>query len=151
MQSCKKYLPTGCLFGVISTSTLSLSFCLTHADVSPVEHGVKGGHFIDTHGWNLKDPGDFVHNRDRGETQLSLTEIQKWHNSCLFVLRRILFEDLLDAFLVFWRELERNAGVVLGRVTMLKKKLTVCCVDDGWMGVCKLTTNSASDRTAEEA
>jgi hypothetical protein len=56
---------------------------------------------------------------------LSLPEIQQGHHGCLFVLRWIAFQDLIDELVVLFCELEGNAGVVLGGISMLESKLSV--------------------------
>jgi hypothetical protein len=43
-------------------------------------------------------------------------------------LRRIALEDLVDELVVLLRELEGNAGVVLGSVSMLELKLSVAAL-----------------------
>ena len=61
---------------------------------------------------------------------LSLPEIQDGHNSRLFVLGRVSFEDLVDELVVLLGELEGNVGIVLGRVSMLYLELLeLCCLD----------------------
>jgi Txe/YoeB family toxin of Txe-Axe toxin-antitoxin module len=52
---------------------------------------------------------------------LSLSKIQQRHHGCLFVLWRITFEDLIDELVVLIRELEGDAGIVLGGVSMLNR------------------------------
>jgi len=56
---------------------------------------------------------------------LSLSEIQKGHHSCLFVLGRVAFQDLIDELVVLLCELERDAGIVLRGISMLESKLLV--------------------------
>jgi hypothetical protein len=50
---------------------------------------------------------------------LSLSEIQKGHHGCLFVLGRIAFQDLIDELVGLLCELEGDAGVVLRGISML--------------------------------
>jgi hypothetical protein len=54
---------------------------------------------------------------------LSLSEIQKGHHGCLLVLGRVAFEDLIDELVVLLCELEGNAGIVLGGISMLGLEL----------------------------
>ena len=51
---------------------------------------------------------------------LALAEVQDWHDSGLFVLRRITLKDLGNDRLVLRRKLERDRGVVVGRVAVLE-------------------------------
>ena len=50
---------------------------------------------------------------------LALTEIENWHNSCLFILRRISLEDLVYELFVCRIELERYIGIIIGCVSVL--------------------------------
>lgn len=50
---------------------------------------------------------------------LSLPKIQDGHHSRLLVLGRVPFEDLVDELVVLLGELEGDAGIVLGGVSML--------------------------------
>jgi len=50
---------------------------------------------------------------------LSLSQVQKGHHGCLFVLGRIAFQDLIYELVVLLRELEGNAGVVLRGISVL--------------------------------
>lgn len=51
---------------------------------------------------------------------LSLAQIQKGHHGCLFVLGWVAFQDLIDELVVLFRELEGNAGIVLGGISVLQ-------------------------------
>lgn len=59
---------------------------------------------------------------------LSLSEIQKGHHSCLFILGRVAFQDLIDELVILLCELEGNAGIVLRGISMLELKLSVAVV-----------------------
>jgi hypothetical protein len=59
---------------------------------------------------------------------LSLSEIQKGHHSCLFILGRVAFQDLIDELVILLCELEGNAGIVLRGISMLELKLSVAAV-----------------------
>jgi hypothetical protein len=50
---------------------------------------------------------------------LSLSQIQQRHNSCLLVLWWVSSQDFGNECLILLRELERDRGVVLGRIAML--------------------------------
>jgi hypothetical protein len=50
---------------------------------------------------------------------LSLSEIENGHHCGLFVLGWVSLEDLFDEFVVLLVELERDAGIVLGGISML--------------------------------
>jgi hypothetical protein len=56
---------------------------------------------------------------------LSLSEVQKGHHSCLLVLGRVAFQDLIDELVVLLCELEGDAGIVLRGISMLESKLLV--------------------------
>jgi hypothetical protein len=56
---------------------------------------------------------------------LSLSEIQQGHHGCLFVLRWVALQDLIDEPVVLLCKLEGNVGVVLGGISMLESKLSV--------------------------
>jgi len=54
---------------------------------APVEHGVEGSNFIDTHWWHLKEFCDVVHDADTCPSfVLSLAEIKEGNNSSFPVL-----------------------------------------------------------------
>jgi hypothetical protein len=59
---------------------------------------------------------------------LSLSEIQKGHHSCLFVLGRVAFKDLIDELVILLCEFEGNAGIILRGISMLELKLSVAVV-----------------------
>lgn len=84
-----------------------------------IVHGVERGNLVDTHRGHLKNPRDFVHDTDRGESVLALAEVQDWHDSSLLVLRRVALEEFSDDGLILWREFEGNIGVVIGGVAVL--------------------------------
>lgn len=85
-----------------------------------VVHCVESGHLVDTHGRHLEHSGDFVHDADAGEAVLALSEVEQRHDSGFLVLRGVSCEDFLDELLILGVELERDARVVFGRVTVLE-------------------------------
>jgi len=84
-----------------------------------VVHGVECCDFVDSHWWHFEAARDFVHDADAGETVLSLSEIEQWHDRRLLVLRRVSSQDLLDELLILCVELEGNVQVVGRRVAVL--------------------------------
>jgi hypothetical protein len=90
-----------------------------------IVHSIEGGNLIHAHWRHLQQPCDLIHNAQAAESMLSLPEIQQGHHGCLFVLRWIAFQDLIDELVVLFCELEGNAGVVLGGISMLESKLSV--------------------------
>lgn len=117
VQSCKKCLPTGDLRQK-SVSDIEDPLCNRDVDI-PVEHGVKRGDFVDTHGRDFKKTSHFIHDRDRGEAELSLSKIQQRHDGTFFVLRRILLQDFFHTLLVVRIEFKLELRVVLGCIAML--------------------------------
>lgn len=51
---------------------------------------------------------------------LALAEIENWHDGGLLVLRGVALQDLRDELLIFGIELERDIGVVVWRVAVLR-------------------------------
>lgn len=90
------------------------------ADGGAVVHGVEGGYLVDPHRRHLEDAGHLVHDADAGEAMLALTQVEQRHHGRLLVLWRVALEDLGDDALVLLRELERDIGVVIGCVAMLR-------------------------------
>jgi hypothetical protein len=50
---------------------------------------------------------------------LSLSEIEDGHDSCLLVLGRVAFENLIDEFVVLLCELEWDVRIIFGGISML--------------------------------
>lgn len=90
------------------------------ADGGAVVHGVEGGYLVDPHRRHLEDAGHLVHDADAGEAMLALTQVEQRHHGRLLVLWRVALEDLGDDALVLLGELERDIGVVIGCVAMLR-------------------------------
>lgn len=57
---------------------------------------------------------------------LPLTQIKDGHDGCFFVLWWVSLQDLFDELVVLLIELEWNAGIVLGGISMLQESLSVC-------------------------
>ena len=91
----------------------------------PVVHGVEGRDLVHTHGWHLQYPRDLIHDADASETMLSLSEIEKRHNSSLLVVGRVSRNDLLDELLILGTKLEWNGRVVLWGITVLRAVLAM--------------------------
>lgn len=77
---------------------------------------------------------------------LPLSEIQQWHHSSFLVLWGVAFQDLLDELVILLRELEWDASIIVGRVTMLIHAVRNCVVSEVSFGAwfIRLTTWSAS-------
>lgn len=86
-----------------------------------VVHGIKGGNLVDSHGGHFEHPGDLIHHADTGEAMLTLSEIEKRHDSSLLVLWRVSFQDLIDEGEVLGGEFEGDGRVVRRFISMLKK------------------------------
>lgn len=97
-----KFSPMGSLFGdkrkVQDVNEYVNNRC-GHSAVSrslergyaPIEHGVEGSNFIDSHGWYLHELGDIVHDADaRPSFVLTLPEIEKWDDGGFLVLRWVM-------------------------------------------------------------
>lgn len=56
------------------------------ADRVAVVHGIERGNLVDPHGRHLEYPCHFVHDADAGEADLSLAEIEKWHDGGFLIL-----------------------------------------------------------------
>lgn len=89
------------------------------SDGLPIVHGVEGGNLVNAHGRDLEDTGHFIHDADGGVAELTLAEVEEGHHGRFFILRRIAFEDLGDECFILCSELERDRGVVFGRVAVL--------------------------------
>lgn len=92
------------------------------SDRGTVVHGVERGDFVNTLGRHLEQAGDLVHDADAGEAVLALAEVEDGHDGSLLVLRGVSLEDLFDDGLVLLVKLERDIGIVIGRVAVLQKK-----------------------------
>jgi hypothetical protein len=85
------------------------------ADRFAVVHGIESSDFVHTHRRHLQKAGNLVHDTNASVPVLALTQIQKWHDSTLLVLRGVALEDLIDQSEVLLGELERD-GRVVGRL-----------------------------------
>lgn len=94
------------------------------ADRRAVVHGIEGGDLVDTHGGHLEQAGDLVHDADAGESVLALANVKNGHDGGLFVLGRVALQDLGNDLFVLGAELERDIGVVVGRVAVLRDQLS---------------------------
>ena len=56
---------------------------------------------------------------------LSLSEIEKGHNSRLLVLGRVSLKDLIDELVVLFCKLERDAGIVHWGISVLLRIILV--------------------------
>lgn len=99
-----------------------------------VVHGVEGRDLVHTHRGHLQYARNLVHDADAGESVLSLSKIEEWHDGGLLVLRGVPGDDLLDELLILGGELEGNRGVVLRRVTVLAAVSAVQLTLEGHRG-----------------
>jgi hypothetical protein len=95
------------------------------ADRIPVVHGVESRNLVYSHGRHFQYPRNLIHNTNATESVLALSEIEERHDCSLFVLRGVPGHDFLDELLILRCELERDIGVVLGRVAMLQARSTM--------------------------
>ena len=96
----------------------------------PIEHCVKGGDLVHTHGRHLEQLCDMVHGRDREPAPcLPLGEVERRDHGGLLVVLGVLFHDLVKLALVVRVKLERHVWVVVGRVAVLLLK-------GGGLGLC---------------
>jgi hypothetical protein len=110
------------------------SACLNEelADGGSVVHGVERSDFVNAHGGHLEEPSDLVHDADGGEAVLALAEIEDRHNGGLLVLGWVSLEDLCDKLLILGVELERDIGVIVGRVAMHLKGVALAARGAGY-------------------
>lgn len=88
----------------------------------PVEHGVEGGDFVDTHGGHVEEVGDIVHDGNGCPALvLALAEVEKGDDGGLPVLGRVVGDDFLGALHVVGSELEGELRSVRGRVCVLHR------------------------------
>lgn len=78
-----------------------------------VVHGVESCDLVDTHRGHLQELCNVVHDGNRAEPELALAKIQQGHHGALFVLRRVLFKNVLCPLQVFRCKLESDRRVVL--------------------------------------
>lgn len=78
---------------------------------APVEHGIEGCNFINTHGGHLKEVRDIIHHADACPSLvLPLAEVKQGNNCCFLILRWVFGNNFLRAFHVLRGEFERNLG-----------------------------------------
>lgn len=84
-------------------------------------HGVERRDLVHPHRGHLEHLCDVVHDRDAGPPLvLLLRDLEQGNDGGLLVLGRVLCDDGLGDFLVLCRELERDLGVVVRRVAVLR-------------------------------
>ena len=77
--------------------------------ILPVKHGIKCGHFIDTHWRHFQEICNVVHDANaRPSFILALTEIKKRNDCSLFILRRIVRNNILCTLQIFGIKFEGN-------------------------------------------
>lgn len=92
------------------------------AHLGPIEHGVEGSDLVDLHGSHVEDLGDFVHGGEGQEVVvLLLGNEQDRDAGRLFVVGRVLLEELIDLLVVLRGELEWSLLIVVLRVTMIRE------------------------------
>lgn len=57
---------------------------------------------------------------------LPLSKVEKGHHSRLLVLGRVALEDLINKLVVLFGELEGDAGIVDGGISMLMEAISIC-------------------------
>mmetsp|Transcript_20793 Transcript_20793/g.37558 ORF Transcript_20793/g.37558 Transcript_20793/m.37558 type:complete len:300 (-) Transcript_20793:15-914(-) len=95
------------------------------AHLCAIEHGIKRCHLVDAGGVGLDDFGDFVHGGD-GEPSavLALGEVEEGDDAGLFVVDGVFGEDFVDAFVVFFGEVEVGFWGVVGCVDVKRLSRT---------------------------
>jgi len=84
-------------------------------------HGVERRDLVHPHRGHLEHLCDVVHDRDAGPPLvLLLRDLEQRDDGSLLVLGRVLCDNGLGDFLVLCRELERDLGIVVRRVAVLR-------------------------------
>ena len=112
--------PVSCVISLSFSTYGCAALDVEFAHGVAVVHGVESGNLVDSHGRHLQESRDLVHDADAGEAVLSLAEVEERHDGGLLVLAGVAGQDFLDKLLILGVELEWNAGVVLGRVAVLR-------------------------------
>lgn len=86
----------------------------------PVIHCVECGDFVDTHRRHLEHARNFIHDGNGRPAKLPLAQVKERHHGGFLVLRRIAREDFFDESEIRVIEFERNTGVVVRGVAVLK-------------------------------
>ncbi len=84
-----------------------------------VVHGVERRDLVDAHGWHFEDAPHFIHDADRGISELALAEVEEGHHGRFLVLWGVAFKDLGEEGFVLRGEFEGYRRVVLGCVAVL--------------------------------
>ena len=84
-----------------------------------VVHRVESGDLVNPHRGHLQLSRHLVHDADACPAVLPLTEVEKRHHGCFFVLRRVAGEDLFDKGFILGVEFEGDGWVVVGCVAVL--------------------------------
>lgn len=116
----------------------------------PVVHRVERSNLVDTHRRHLQHARDLIHHAQAAEAVLPLPEVEKRHHGRLLVLRRVTLEDLVDELVVLLGELEGDAGIVDGSISMLQLDAVSICELEGSFEVPydleRMTGNSGAGR-----
>ena len=76
---------------------------------APVEHGVERRDFVYPHRLHFEQLRHIVHNADaRPSFVLPLAEVEEGNDGCLFVLGRVVRDDIIGAFKILGCELKWN-------------------------------------------
>lgn len=88
------------------SGSANLEMVLAHGIT--VVHGIESSDLVNTHGRHFEELSNVVHDRDGGEAELTLANIQKRHDSALFVVGGILCNDFLSSLHIFGSEFKGN-------------------------------------------
>ena len=97
---------------------------MVFADGVPHEHGVKGGHLVNSHPGHAYDFGHMMHGRyGQPSAILTLGQIQQWYHGCPFVAIGIYGEDGLGPGLVLGREFKWRGLIIFRSVPMHEQRV----------------------------
>ena len=86
-----------------------------------IEHGVKGGNFVDTDGCHLTNLGHLVHGSEgQPAAALALGQVQERDHRCLFVVVRVLAQNVIHALVIFFRKVKVSCRIIVGRFNVLE-------------------------------
>jgi len=89
-----------------------------------IEHGVERRDFVYPHRLHFEQLRHIVHNADaRPSFVLPLAEVEEGNDGCLFVLGRVMRDDIIGAFKILGCELKWNPRIVVRLVSMHKERV----------------------------
>ena len=91
---------------------------------APVEHRVERRDLVHTHGVDLNELRDVVHDGDRGPSELFLAEVKQGDDGGFLVLWRVFRDNVLRLLQVLGCELERNLHHLFDIISFLLSYIT---------------------------